>query len=75
LTPIIYPVSFVPERFQALYKLNPAVLFVESYRNSLLYNKALSLAELLSLFVVGVVFLMLGELVFSSYNKKFAEEI
>lgn len=75
LTPIIYPVSFVPERFQALYKLNPAVLFVESYRNSLLYNKALSLAELLSLFVVGVVFLMLGQLVFSSYNRKFAEEI
>jgi len=75
LTPIIYPVSFVPERFQAIYKLNPAVLFVESYRNSLLYNKALTLTELLSLFVVGVVFLMLGQLVFSSYSRKFAEEI
>jgi len=75
LTPIIYPVSLVPERFQAIYKLNPAVLFVESYRNSLLYNKALTLTELLSLFVVGVVFLMLGQLVFSSYSRKFAEEI
>lgn len=75
LTPIIYPVSFVPERFQSLYRLNPAVLFVESYRNSLLYNEGLSLLNLLSLFLLGIVFLLLGQLIFSSYNRKFAEEI
>ena len=75
LTPIIYPVNFVPERFQSLYRLNPAVLFVESYRNSLLYNKGLSFSVLISLFFIGLVFLVLGYLVFSGYNKKFAEEI
>jgi len=75
LTPIIYPVSLVPERFQSLYRLNPAVLFVESYRNSLLYNKGLSLLNLLFLFLIGIIFLLLGQLVFSSYNRKFAEEI
>lgn len=75
LTPIIYPVNFVPERFQSLYRLNPAVLFVESYRNSLLYNKGLSFSVLIFLFFIGLVFLILGYLVFSGYNKKFAEEI
>lgn len=75
LTPIIYPVDFVPERFQSLYRLNPAVLFVESYRNSLLYNKWLSSIELISLFLVGVSFLALGYLVFNSYNRRFAEVI
>lgn len=75
LTPIIYPVSFVPERFQSLYRLNPAVLFVESYRNALLYNEGLSLLNLLSLFFLGIVSLLLGQLIFSSYNRKFAEEI
>jgi len=75
LTPIIYPVSFVPERFQSLYRLNPAVLFVERYRNALLYNKGLSLLNLLSLFLIGIIFLLLGQLIFSSYNRKFAEEI
>ena len=75
LTPIIYPVSLVPERFQSLYRLNPAVIFVESYRNVLLYNKGLSLLNLLSLFLIGIIFLLLGQLIFSSYNRKFAEEI
>lgn len=75
LTPIIYKVDFVPERFQSLYRLNPAVLFVESYRNSLLYNKWLSSVELISLFLVGVVFLAFGHLVFNRYNRRFAEVI
>lgn len=75
LTPIIYPVDFVPERFQSLYRLNPAVLFVESYRNLLLYNKWLSPVELISLFLVGAVFLACGHLVFNRYNRRFAEAI
>lgn len=75
LTPIIYPVSFVPERFQTLYRLNPMVLFVECYRDSLLYNQWPSHIELLSLFFLGVVFLIIGHLVFHGYNRRFAEEI
>ena len=75
LTPIIYPVSLVPERFQSLYRLNPAVLFVESYRNSLLYNTGLSLSSLIILFLLGIIFFLLGQLIFSRYNRRFAEEI
>jgi len=75
LTPIIYPVSFVPERFQTLYRLNPMVVFVESYRNSLLYNKWPSHYELLSLFFISAVFLIIGHFVFNGYNRRFAEEI
>ncbi len=75
LTPIIYPVEFVPERFQTLYRLNPAVMFVESYRNSLLYNQPLSGSTLISLFLVSVVFLLIGYVIFNSYNRRFAEEI
>lgn len=75
LTPIIYKVDFVPERFRSLYKLNPAVLFVESYRNSLLYNKPLSASTLTLLFLIGAIFLVAGHLVFHSYNRRFAEEI
>jgi len=75
LTPIIYPTSFVPQRFQSLYRLNPAVLLVESYRNSLLYNKWTSLPELISLLVISLIFLLIGHLVFNGYNKRLAEEI
>jgi len=75
LTPIIYPISFVPEKFQSLYKLNPAVLFVESYRNLLLNNTGISLGKCVLLFLIGVLSFVLGHLVFNHYNKRFAEEI
>lgn len=75
LTPIIYPLDFVPERFRSLYRLNPAVLFVESYRDSLLYNRSLSLSRLTLLFLIGAIFLFFGQIVFQTYNSRFAEEV
>jgi len=75
LTPIIYPISFVPERFQSLYRLNPAVLIVEGYRDILLRNKGLSLIQCLWLLAVAVLFFVLGHLFFNHHNKRFAEEI
>lgn len=75
LTPIIYPTSFVPQRFQSLYRLNPAVLLVESYRNSLLYDKWTALPELLALLGISLLFLFIGHLIFNGYNKRLAEEI
>jgi lipopolysaccharide transport system permease protein len=38
-SPIIYPVSMVPERFQTLYFLNPMAGILESYRAVLLYGE------------------------------------
>lgn len=75
LTPIIYPASFVPERFQSLYRLNPAVIFVETYRDVLLYHTVPGWVELTALLGIGLVFLFLGHMVFAGYNRKFAEEI
>jgi len=36
LCPIVYPITLIPERFQALYSLNPMVGVVEGFRWSLL---------------------------------------
>ena len=75
LTPIIYPIDLVPERFQSLYKLNPSVLFVESYRNLLMNNIGISLSNCVVLFLIGLFSFVLGHMVFNHYNKRFAEEI
>jgi len=75
LTPIIYPLDFVPERFRSLYSLNPMVLFVGSYRDSLLYNRSLSLSRLTFLVFIGAIFLFFGQTVFQAYNRRFAEEV
>jgi ABC-2 type transport system permease protein/lipopolysaccharide transport system permease protein len=33
LTPIIYPLSRIPEKYVWLFKLNPMVYFIELFRN------------------------------------------
>jgi lipopolysaccharide transport system permease protein len=52
-SPIIYPVTVVPEALKPIYYLNPMASILESYRNILLYNQGASpwlwLAALVSL--------------------------
>lgn len=48
-TPIIYPLSLVPERFEFIYYLNPMVGFVTFYRNLILMN-TVDLQTLLAMF-------------------------
>lgn len=39
LSPIIYPVAVVPERFRALYFLNPMAVLIDTYRRVILFNQ------------------------------------
>ena len=40
ITPVIYPISSVPERWRSVYMLNPMVGIIEGFRNVLLKNSA-----------------------------------
>lgn len=53
LSPIIYPVNLVPERFRPFYFLNPMAVLIDTYRRIILFNQMpdwpyLGLAALLS---------------------------
>ena len=39
LTPIIYPVNLVPERFRPFYLLNPMAVLIDTYRRTILFNQ------------------------------------
>lgn len=61
-TPVIYPVSLVPERLRPYYMLNPMAGIIDSYRRVILYGQppvwghlGLSAAVALALFVIGYV--------------------
>lgn len=59
VTPVIYPMSSVPDRWQALYLLNPMVGIVEGFRNVLLKAEApllgpLGWSALMSLVMLAV---------------------
>ncbi len=56
-SPIIYPVSTVPERLRSFYYLNPMVGVLESYRAVLLYNSTPGFSLLISALVSFLVFL------------------
>jgi len=75
LSPIVYPVSIIPEAFLDLYMLNPMTVLIETYREFLLYGVTPSAAGLLALLAVGAVIVVAGTLVFGRLERRFAEEI
>lgn len=42
LSPIVYPISVIPEKWRALYFLNPMVVVIEGFRGALLGNMNIS---------------------------------
>jgi lipopolysaccharide transport system permease protein len=71
-SPIAYPMSLVPERFQPLYALNPMVGVIEGFRMTLFSTGAvpwsmvaLSCASGLVLFVLGTAYFRTTERVFA----------
>jgi lipopolysaccharide transport system permease protein len=71
-TPIIYPLSVIPESFRALYALNPMVGLVDSYRRVILHGEppafdylAISAAVSLALATMGYAYFKRSEGVFA----------
>jgi ABC-type polysaccharide/polyol phosphate export permease len=80
-TPIIYPLSMVPERFQFWMQLNPMAVFASYYRNIFYFVKypdGMQWPPLeIILICLGITFLFffLGYFVFKKLEPKFAEEV
>jgi lipopolysaccharide transport system permease protein len=75
LTPVVYPVSLVPDRFQVLYSLNPMVGVIEGYRWILLDSSAPSPISLTVSVVVAISILISGALFFRSREQGFADNL
>lgn len=75
LTPIIYPLSIVPEKYRFIMSLNPLTGIIETYRSIVTHNKEIDFATLGISFAVILVILFIGLSVFQSTEKKFADII
>lgn len=75
LTPLLYPLEVIPGSIRFLFKLNPMTSVIEGYHCILYWQKA----PYFKLTVYGILFaivsLFLGELIFSTLEKRFAEEL
>ena len=75
LSPIVYPLSTVPEKYLGYYMLNPATVVMQIYRESLLYCETPSLSSIAFVLASGVVMLLVGSIIFKRLERRFAEEI
>jgi ABC-2 type transport system permease protein len=75
LTPVIYTVEWIPERYRALAFLNPMTGIVTGYRNVLMSGPAGPPLLMLMSFGIAWAMLVLGLAVFQKLQLRFAEEL
>ena len=73
LTPVVYMMSIVPEKYHALFMLNPMTGVVMGYQNVLLYDKAPNLNILLYPSVVAAISLILAMILFYKAKEEMAD--
>ena len=75
LTPIVYPLSMIPEKYKIFFKYNPLCIVIESIRDILVYGKLPALHPTIFLSLFSILLLGVGFLVFTRLSHKFAEVI
>ena len=73
LSPVLYPVAMVPERFREFYMMNPMAGLIMNYRRILIEGQGLDWASLGYAAVISVLVLAFGFSVFRRYDPQFAE--
>ena len=74
-SPVVYPVSMIPARWQTVFALNPAVGFIEAFRWAVLGRGALNANILLVTVVMSFVILLSGAFFFRRVERSFADII
>jgi lipopolysaccharide transport system permease protein len=75
VSPIVYPVSLVPEKWRFIYGLNPMAGVIEGFRWALLEQTAPDPMLMTASFIVFVVFLLVSLVYFRQMERQFADVI
>lgn len=60
LTPIVYPISIIPEEYQSVVKSNPMYSLISAYHDVLVFQQTPNLGSLLIIGAVGTALLLIG---------------
>ena len=74
-TPIIYPVSFIPEKYKTIIGLNPLTWIIEAFRNGLLGQGIINLPMLGYSAILTIILLITSIMVFSKVEKTFMDTV
>jgi lipopolysaccharide transport system permease protein len=72
-TPIFYPLSQVPARFQWLFRLNPMAYLVDAYRGAILEHQAPALVPFATFSAISILVFIAGYWVFNRLKYEFAD--
>jgi len=72
LTPIVYDISRIPQKYLPYYKLNPMTNIVTAYRDILYAGSVPDFASLGISLGIGVVILVIGFLIFGRLKRRFS---
>lgn len=75
LTPVVYPVEYVPEKYVKLFYLNPMTSITIAYRDILYYGQVPQINTLINAIALGVLVLIIGKITFTKLQRGFAEEL
>ncbi len=75
LTPVIYPVDIVPERYNIVFDLNPNWLFINAYRRVILHGVSPGVDRLLLGLGVALLTFLVGYYLFKRMEPRFADRI
>ncbi len=73
LTPVVYMLSIIPEKYHWLLMLNPMTGITMGYQNILLYDKAPDFSLLVYPTLFAIVFLILAMIIFRKGNEEMAD--
>jgi len=73
VTPIIYPISILPEKYKIFVALNPMTGIIEAFRSTVIPNKQIDLLLLLYSVVVSFIVFLIGLVYFRKTEKEFAD--
>jgi lipopolysaccharide transport system permease protein len=73
ISPVLYPLSLVPEQFKSVYLLNPMAALIEAYRTALLYGQFPTVGSLGGAFLAAVLLFGIGYRYFKSVEQRFAD--
>lgn len=75
LSPIVYPLSIIPEQYQSIYLLNPMTVLIGMYRDIFIYGTVPGLYDIALVIVFGVAMIAIGSYTFNKLSRRFAEVV
>lgn len=75
VTPVIYPMSSIPQRYQAILQFNPISPVVETFRYAFLGGGAVNIPQLVYSFALMLILIILGAVIFNRVEATFMDTV